>query len=519
MVCIQRALISTCALFALVGAACGDDTGGTGGQGAAGGAGGAGQGGGTAGAGGAGGGAGGEAPVLNDFGSGTRLKARYRDAGGGARVFVAFVDTALDDALCYPGYASDGSLRCVPYNNGYNAAINYYADAACSEPYLILSSSCPLPDYFSQLIPELVACTASSDLGSSGPHLVAARRLGTTVTPTADSFYSLIGESCELFEDGPIGGFTYYGNHAVVPESALAQMTETIVPADGGLSVAVYESTDGAFLISGPRDAATDDPCTLVAGSCAPAHQASNRYFFDGYFGDAACEGEALVAQSSRGCGDVTPDPEVAALFDVATFGTTLYELRAESTGTEFFRRSGPSCVPLGQEAAAMRFFSVGPEIAQGTFPSYEENQFGTGRLRTKVFSSPGGVPLQPAQSLYDTELDGPCRVERTTSGELRCTVGLMDDAPGFDFADAACTVPFLEHDAYGTLRFLGKYLSPGCDGVQNIATSVREIVPYTGPVYTAVNGCTEVGVRTGFAPGKEVGVDVFAVVDEVTDD
>src|SRR6478736_5939459 len=80
-----------------------------------------------------------EAGLASLYRSGSRLKARYLDAGGGARKFEGWYDTKLASPCTFQ-LTEDGVMRCAPMADSVGAAVEY-ADSTCSEPISYLSGS------------------------------------------------------------------------------------------------------------------------------------------------------------------------------------------------------------------------------------------------------------------------------------------------------------------------------------------------------------------------------------------
>lgn len=432
--------------------------GGDGGDGPGAGGGGSDAGGGGAGGGGGGGGGGGDAccsstppepaetvaaatPIAT---SGTRLRARWLDGGGNARVFQGFrdQDLALDCAL---GVAADGATRCLPTDVGY---ASYYRDASCTERVYVRSGC-------AEAIPPYASIFTADD-----PETTCTRHGRFTFVEIVDE--APLEQTTVYYENGPgtclpfeVAAGSVHALGAELPAETLALATLDTEAAPGQLDLRAWTTADGASVAAPPIDAAYG-PCGVDDYDdlrCAP-HQP--HVGFEA-FTDAACEMQDPDVWVDRG---PSCDPPTALKqFAPGGCGATYHEV--EPASAPYVREDG-TCTP-GDEVTA---YAIGAEIPRSTFATLDHVGVGTGRLRATQIEL-GGAPVAQHGSLWDTELQATC-LPQQVGDAFRCVP--LDAWTVYDVAyeDAACTVPiaanFVDVEC-ATARFMAlKSSEPGCD-------------------------------------------------------
>jgi hypothetical protein len=140
---------------------------------------------------------------------GTRLKAEYILASDGSKEYLdgIWYDSQRSE-VCAFATAGDGQDRCLP--NGETASI--YADSACTQPIVALTSGCSMPTY--------VLTAGSATCGATpGTHVFT---LGASTTPS--TLYVASGSSCYA-AGAPGSGFTYYNAGAEVAATSFVSAT------------------------------------------------------------------------------------------------------------------------------------------------------------------------------------------------------------------------------------------------------------------------------------------------------
>jgi hypothetical protein len=77
--------------------------------------------------------------------SGTRLKMNYYAGADGSKQSAGTLHDSQLNVDCTFTTASDGTLRCLPANQG--LLLTYYADAACTQQIVLVYKGCGAPGY------------------------------------------------------------------------------------------------------------------------------------------------------------------------------------------------------------------------------------------------------------------------------------------------------------------------------------------------------------------------------------
>jgi len=319
-------------------------------------------------------------PVVQDWQSGTRLRARVR-SGEGARIFVGWFDTKLNEACAFLP-AEDGRIRCLPDNHAFVT----YADSACTQPLDVSGlAMAPAPLY-----------GTSSD---ACEHTV--YRGDGDVTALRNEYVRSTGGACTFTNQQ---GWEYEGaTH--VDASEFVAATITTRPIDAALDARVLVADDGAQRILGGRDIAHDVDCALASAPdgtpvCAPSD--------DWKTWSTACAG-AL----SR-CANAPPPTAVSVKQGCGVVGSMLYSTGACKTSAE-----------LATYVPAETFALL----------ALEKEPLGAGRLRP-LFAMRAGVPLT-ANTFWDTAIQDVCN---GAYGLCLPAAESYDPNVGGVFSDEACT-------------------------------------------------------------------------------
>jgi hypothetical protein len=180
--------------------------------------------------------------------SGTRLHAKYLTASDGARVFVGWHDTQLNQDCAF-ATASDGQTRCLPgvplltpqqtYPTA-TGALLLFADAACSQPFLLVGAgtipgpagalgapaSCGPTTFqatYAQIPVDNTACNTGAIVVTVGTTM--SQPLQAWVYATGATADGGISGTCSSYElsDGPLpAGGTYYAATIVDPTTLVS---------------------------------------------------------------------------------------------------------------------------------------------------------------------------------------------------------------------------------------------------------------------------------------------------------
>lgn len=380
--------------------------------------------------------------IGSDITSGSRLRARYWVAPGGAEIFADWYDSELG-VPCEPRQSADGSLRCLPTmpvgamagTTGPGTQITvFYADSACTQRVQARSSQCGA-------IPALIRRHESNTCGG---HFVVHEVAGEATIP------ELFGEDPQSGECRSLGAphasveYVHLGEE--LAPSALVALTEQDAGGSGRLRRRLYRGSDGSRL---PRDLYDVD---LDIG-CTPGIDAD---------GQLRCLPEAIDAYSYADAQCQTPlaqwgqsDPECAVPdyvygrkgeFVACTIRSHIYSLGEPTADvTPYMQYDEDTCEPNGLPPGAVGTlygWTLGDEISPETFVALEAPPpQGEGRLQHMDHQGPDGFVYQVA--LWDSQRQETCRPALMADGLTRCAPsyrGLVRDT----FADDQCTDPAL---------------------------------------------------------------------------
>jgi hypothetical protein len=391
-------------------------------------------------------GCGDDAPAPYGVTDGSRLAARYWNAGHGARVFRTWFDRDLD-IECHFELATDGRVRCVPPADS-SARIGY-VDPACTEPLLVAPMCGDAPRFARGAARTPTGC----ERGYAIPiHDVLGARIST-------SFYSRDGNGC--VPDGAPEGYAVYGlgpEHA--PADFVAADLEVTAP-DARLSPYVYVADDGSRVADGIWDTERDAECGSLFGNgadlrCRPTEIALH---YDFLYSDATCTTHAAI--------DLSVDRACHAPSAVWLDDSAFLEIGARIPSGEAHRTdSAGMCVPENGLDSEDTFWLEGPPIPNESFAPFVETLDGDGRVRAYRLTDADGRGLDVARSFFDTSSDERCEPRLYADG-YRCH-GWSTVASYGTYSDTNCLVPVIV--AYQTpprLAVSGHEQVDACDRVE----------------------------------------------------
>jgi hypothetical protein len=359
--------------------------------------------------------------------SGTRLRARVTDAGGGARRFDGWYDTQLATP-CTFRRAADGVQRCVPM-----AQIIYgptfYLDAACSVPatdYVDPEAEAPFFATNGPLVPAPPAACGADLIAAStyDEYAVEAWRVGPAQPTTGAFFYRNDSGGCSQF---PMSVSPVYPLEPLAA-AQLVGATATVETRGPSMAVKILTADDGAKAVGEAFD-------TTLGRPCFPSWV----YFVTN---DYRCWAATARTpnETPQGCGSGA----VAACAD---------EIFVDGSvcGPSFHTLAAAPCGPPGGDG--FDFYELGAPFDPARFPSLTSELVGTGRLRLVIarpsdddrplFVNPPFFASQDRYipgSFFDTERQLPCDAAAFEDGTIRCLT--FDTLSADIYSDPACSNP-----------------------------------------------------------------------------
>jgi len=374
--------------------------------------------------------------------SGTRLRARYTDAGGGARRFDGWYDRELGSACTFM-IAADGVNRCLVGDNFYNYPM--FLDAGCTSPVQVFPTGMPVPAFVATgsntgVLPLTCSDPLGPTAGAGGSSLATSWRVGAEA-PATSTLYQLIGGGCM-----PTSSSGQLYNVEEIPPSSLVGATRVTIERRGAtMAAAILEADDGSRAIRQIVDAARNQPCTPSS--------------FDGVISDYRCYAATAIKQPTTSCSTQI----------VAGSADEIYlEWYSGCDVAPTFRKLVPTtCTdPLTLPSGCQAFGTSGDPFDATQFPELASGMVGTDRVRL-VVSHPvdddRGLAVNPASyapvvgryargPFFDTERQLPCTddifgevtIRPLADGTFRCLTADVIVAESF-YADAACSAPIAQ--------------------------------------------------------------------------
>jgi hypothetical protein len=345
--------------------------------------------------------------------SGSRLRARVTDAGGGARRFDGWYDTVLASP-CTFRLAEDGVRRCIPMGD----VTNYlppYADPDCTMPVITYVSPTQEALFYSAdagTAPPAACGADVSTLATSAwsDTIVSAWRIGApqpapTVLYVRDASGACVARM-------PFPDITsIYPVEKVAPGEMVAVSNTRVEARGASLQVQIFDNDDHSSMVGWTFDAIHQQPCLMS--------------WVVGVTDDFRCYG-------------VGPSP----------FNATCPPTAAEGCDGEYLFKQFDYCSPAA-------FTQVGAsscdDIAASEMPILDSDLIGTGRVRLVVArASDDTRPLMvnpgiwndsgryKAGPFFDTERQLSCGAVPMDDGTVRCLTAEVLNADAY--ADPTCT-------------------------------------------------------------------------------
>ena len=386
-------------------------------------------------------------PAAGGIRDGSRLEARYWDAGDGARVLRVWFDRA-QGIECAFQRSPDERYRCLPTGETVASLSNEFADAACTQPIVTWPSCAPPP-------------TAILSAGEPTPSCPA---------DFARSVFEVGAESTTLF----LGTDTGCSPWALTPDQRAFHVgterpanefvgADLVVQDSARLAPFTFQADDGAVEIVSIWDTERDAECAPSGPfsdektRCGPVEIALHHDFL---WSDDTCTVHAAADLSPfRPC-----FPPTAVVGDGEPFGSNLLEIGARIPDGQAHRTDDTGMCTPETTGSVDGFYLEGPPIPLEALAELTSVVEGTGRVRAALYAPPGDEPLARAGSFRDTTLDTDCYPARFADG-FRCVPSGALELGGA-FADADCTSPLVPTAAPPSLIPSRHTATDACDFV-----------------------------------------------------
>lgn len=428
-------------------------------------------------------------PVYDDPAgrSGTRLRRRYFDAGGGAYMTLGLWDSELELA-CEYDTAADGQMRCLPSV----IDVVYFTDSGCASPIMAIQDG--------------ARCQPEYGRVRVGNRPIF-RRTDTPAVLSSMLYYRT--------DSGCMGSFVPSGEtYWVAEEVPSARFVRGQFEDDareGGVVARFLEGDDGSRILFETLDQVSGSSCDLEhePGRCMPQSRTPAHHFRD-----AAC---------TQSIADVTDSSGVGLLYitqrdaDSCPLQDTYYMVGGvrDVAGTRYYRNAAGMCVSQGV-TAARQHRDLGAVVPLTSFPATQQAESGAGRLRARRTVDGAGAPLAYARAFWDTERDRECSPGRFPDGSYRCVPDDRGVLVDLYFADAACAetpLGIYQCSTPGAFIVDLDSAATSCDatGAQNFTAFYERGAPYEADAYYFENhlGACEARPRQPgiayYRPGDEV--------------
>ncbi|MBA3465398.1 MAG: hypothetical protein H0T46_36035 [Deltaproteobacteria bacterium] len=414
------------------------------------------------------------APETYGVSSGTRLEARFWDAGGGARIFRAWFDRELR-VECTFDLATDGRFRCMPTPANQSLV---YGDAACTGSLVTVPVCRPAPAFAFGPARATPGCGRSL---SRPIHEVGGVHAATVFSKSFDG-------ACRphVLESG-------YQAHQLGAERPPDEFVGATLAVRGDARLAPYVlvGDDGSALFDGVWDTRRNGECgpTGLSTTCKPVEIALH---YDFLFSDAGCTMNNAAADLS----DARPcHLPTAVVGHGSPFGSELLEIGAQLPVGSVYRRNSSSVtctteVPIDDET----FWLEGAPIPNESFAPMSSVSEGTGRVRAERWVDGEGRSLAASRGFVDTEQDEACYPRELADG-ARCVSSFGETKD--TFSDASCKTPVLFWTGEKPpLVFTVHHARDACDHVEyDAAYETGDAVTQVSYFQMQTTGCTAVQV------------------------
>jgi hypothetical protein len=365
------------------------------------------------------------------FVSGRRLRARFDDAGGGARIFRGWFDSQTSEA-CSFRIAADGTWRCLPM--GGLSTMAGWLDASCTQPAVLdLSPHCARSRFALVGVGPVAACDAP---------MVDVLRVGDERADVASVYVRNAQGECVAWAV-PAGARVH--DARAEPLATFVRATSRSADRGGGLAMQLIDAEDGARAVTGLHDRGTDAPCVPGLDGdllrCVPVSAAG----LVGRFADASCTARVAWTGGFTRCAPrFAVEPGSVCGGDRSRW----YVAGAPVASDALFINGSGTCGPAPRDPFESSYFALGTEVDPGTFPLLRYEVAGSGPVRVRRVVTPDGYTVA-ADGFEDARTGEICTPLDLSDGSRRCIpsgdprMGRVNATLDNDyFFDAACNEP-----------------------------------------------------------------------------
>jgi hypothetical protein len=423
--------------------------------------------------------------------SGTRLRARYQIADGGACVALGFHDLEVGTSCTFQT-DENGDFRCF---GGMQLA--GFADADCTEP--LFADVDGEGASYGVFAPPPTACWANVDGAMFAALRLAIYDVVPANPPTVYQRYGgVLDNPCVA------GGPPWFPTYAAGAERSPDQFvkgTAHLAAVDAATDVVVVDGEDGSSsMLDAVIDHARLQGCSPVGrgqggqGAWCPLTSDAGTGLL--VYADAACS--VTVGVQMAACGD---EPVPLAIGE--PFTHDLFAVGAELDVSEVYIETDGGCALLADVSPdaglSWRFYALGAPLPDDTFITIPARRGGTGRVQTEGIGSSTAWVLSPSfgydTAIPDTSGTCECDLRSAADGTTRCVPGCFDEAKYFE--NPGCTKP-LASGAHDALPYV--YLQAPAGQTFHEATTA-----YSGPVFELDQDTSYVCVELSGAPPKKL--------------
>ena len=351
---------------------------------------------------------------LSQFGSGSRLKARFAKAQGAPPVFEGFFDTKLSVA-CDFRVASDDKLRCLPREAIVNLQLGF-ADAACTEPVYNAEPACLTKTGYRL---KRLECLDKYSVHPLVKHVSGMAEYGGSP------------QNCKANSKTTIYPNAAIRGAEISPDTFVAGTTKDL-PAVCKATLRTVQSQDGAFGPLALLDVKSKAACRPGEGACKPARLAHA----EPMFADSACTKPVTYATSLNAPSCAPPD------FIRPAGGTpNFYHTVGAPVSKPVY--ASPCELALNKPWIQSVYELGTTKVPLQEFAQFAASTQGSGRLQAQIYQEDSS-PLTTRTRhgvFFDSQLKVSCDPRLFDDKKRRCMpTDALVDRPSFEFNDANCT-------------------------------------------------------------------------------
>lgn len=370
-------------------------------------------------------------PISEAFTSGSRLRARYIEAPGGARQFLGWYDSVRDVECEFEiSGPANAVRRCLPLGRSIE---HWYSDASC-ETVLLTNGDCDrrfFRDKWANCDGGAVVRNVGADFT---PALAYAFQNGACV-PVAEITRPVPARMCEVGDEVPLDLFV--------------SAREAIEQREGPVEALVLEAEDGARQVLGGYDAENSFAATPQQSADGTRRWMPYRVAYD--FGTTGVHSGSVFSESTCSARVALKDrtavncPLEAIIRFEHVGGCVGYTFNVDRIGTRlesapWYRDEAGVCVadPRPLEDLPLLYHSVGHIPPDAMVPASSTLVHLKQRIALSFEATPAGPVFSELEPLYDTYVNQPCEPRTAADGVLRCLP--VARTYGNLFVDSQCT-------------------------------------------------------------------------------